>query len=928
MRDLSLAFFNVRSLTNNFSDFKTFIQQANYDIIGVSETWLSCSISNEMIHIEDYSFIRRDRTSRGGGVGIYLKSNIRYEILDINSQDALEHIWIKLVINKNTYIIGSLYRPPNKNMLDFINIFEDTVTALIPKCDNIICGGDININLLDLENDKTILFSESIDLFNFKQVISAPTRVTASSSTLIDVILILSEHNVQSCGTKSVDNISDHLLVFCSLKNCGIKQDSKIIKTRNFKRVDLDLLEELLRITPFHNILYLENVNEKIDYFNTLILNIFDTLAPVKNIVIRRYRPPWLTDNIQLLMKLRDSALAKFKKTKKDQDWNVYKSLRNQTNTAVFNEKKGYLLHCASNNSKFLWKKLKELNIYNKTSHTLPDNLNHPEDINKHFLSYSQNNMSADQELLQYYGQNLKTDFRSLFDFTPVSEDIVFKYLLEIKSKSAGADQINIDMLIFCCPFVLPFITNIVNSCLLDNIFPDIWKVSRVIPFPKIKNANLFSDLRPINILPVLSKLIEKIMNYQIRAHITEYNILPPYQSGFRPGHSCTTALINVTDDIIREIDVGKTTALILLDYSKAFDTINHELLLSILHFVGFSNNANNLIRSYLNNRVQFVETDKGQSCRSYIKCGVPQGSILGPLLFSIYTCNLTSCLQHCAVHLYADDTQIYYSFLSSDVKAANKIINDDLERLVNLSARHNLKINPTKSSVLMFGKNKDKTAVDINIAVGSDDIECVQVAKNLGLYIDNNLRFKTHVTKCIQNAYANLKLLYSNRNVLSESLKIKLTDTLVLSHFNYCDVIYGPCLDKLTSNRIERVQKSCLRFIYGIKKYSSVSHKLKTAKWLNMEDRRKLHCASIFHNIITNKSPPYLYNKIKYRSDVHTLNLRFRGQISPPPHRTTIFRRCYSYNLYSIYNKIPSTFKSYNLKKFKAAYKVFLLDK
>lgn len=426
--------------------------------------------------------------------------------------------------------------------------------------------------------------------------------------------------------------------------------------------------------------------------------------------------------------------------------------------------------------------------------------------------------------------------------------------------------------------------------------------------------------------MPVLSKVVEKIMNYQIRDHINRYNILPPHQSGFRAGYSCATALLGVIDDIIMDIDSGKTTALILLDYSKAFDTISHEILFSILHYVGFSDSAIKFLRSYLDNRMQYVETCNGTSNKGKITCGVPQGSILGPLLFCIYTCDITNCLNSCKAHLYADDTQIYFSFFHNDLNQANDIINTDLNKLVEISERHKLTINPTKSSVLIFGKCKEQVEPNINITVGNRGLVCTRVARNLGVELDTDLRFKTHINKCTQRAYANLKYLYPHRHILSQSLKIKITDMLVLSHFNYCDSVYGPCLDKANANKIEKIQKACLRYIYGIRKYEHVTYKLKDTKWLNMEARRKLHCTTLFHNIVLNKSPPYLYNKIKYRSDVHTLNLRFRGLISPPHYRTTLYRRCFSYNIFLLYNKVPFHYKSFKFPKFKIMYKKFLL--
>lgn len=929
MRDLSIAFFNVRSLTSSFSDVKDFILQENFDVIGIVETWLTDGVPSTAVNIDGYKFVRCDRETRGGGVGLYLKSNLRYEVVKIGCLESLEQLWVKLTVSKKQTVVGVLYRAPNKNILDFLSNFEDTVSDIFPRCNEVICGGDINIDMLDLSNRKTLLFTECFESFNFKQVINNPTRVTNSSSTLLDIILISNDLNYEKCGVKNVPNVSDHYLVFCTLKDKKTLPEETFIKFRNFKRIDLELLNNLLRLTPFDDIIDMQNINAKVDYFNSLLIGLFDAVAPEKSIKIKKQKQPWFTDTIKLMITIRDKALKKYEKTKSKIHWEYYKTLRNQTNVAIRNEKKHYLQYVVKNNnsSKVLWKKLDNLNVYNKSKETneLPDTLNVPDDVNNYFLQQGTGNFVPDKDLVHYYNTNFKTDFNRLFTFETVPENVIYKYLLEIKSKATGADQINIEMLLLCCPHILPYVTDIVNFCLDKNVFPDAWKVSKVIPIPKCANPTSFNELRPISLLSVLSKITEKIMNYQIRNHLNNHNILPINQSGFRSGYSCTSALLKITDDILTATDQGKATALVLIDYSKAFDTISHKLLYSILHFIGFSENSILLIKNYLLNRVQFVETAKGKSNYGNIVCGVPQGSILGPLLFCIYTCNLVNVLKNCNAHMYADDTQVYHSFYPTDTHSANAKINNDLKELALISELHNLQINPTKSNVLVFGKNRGLVERNISIVINNNALSPTSEAKNLGVIFEVGLRFKKHISKCIQKAYYNLKLLYPHRHLLSKSLKIKLTDSLVLSHFNYCDVLYGPCLDKVDINRIQRAQKSCLRFIYGVKKYEKISHKLLEAEWLSMAARRQLHSLILFHNVIVNKSPPYLFDKIVFRSDVHTLNLRYKGLLSPPTHRTAIYRRSFSYTIYYLYNQLPSVYKHLSTSNFKTQVKKHL---
>lgn len=348
-------------------------------------------------------------------------------------------------------------------------------------------------------------------------------------------------------------------------------------------------------------------------------------------------------------------------------------------------------------------------------------------------MKSSRASSAVDSQLLNFCKSSQKQDLNNKFSFHSVDESVVREALLQIKSAATGSDNININMLFLCLNRILPFITNIVNSCLLDSVFPECWKISRIMPIPKEKDATSFNDLRPISILPVLSKVVEKIMYNQIVLYVSENSLLPEIQSGFRAGYSCSTALLKVTDDIISAADEGKVTALVLLDFTKAFERIDHSLLLAILKFMGFTHEAVTLIRNYLSTRFKFVETTNGRSNLEYVSHGVPQGSILGPLLFSIYTSNLSSCLEHSAVHLYADDTQLYLSFPPTEVVHAQILLNEDVNRLISFSNKHCLHINAAKTQILLFGKGKDFISSTFQLQIGNATVTCSKSVKKFG---------------------------------------------------------------------------------------------------------------------------------------------------------------------------------------------------
>lgn len=919
MDKFKLAHINARSLSAGFNNIKENILENDYNIFLISETWLSDTIDNRAVEIEGYHLVRADRTGRGGGVGIYLKKTVQFELLEVSKSNFSEQLWIKILIHKKKYGIGVVYRPPNSNSNEFFEHFEDVIANILPTCDGVIAMGDININLLDLDNINTKRCNAFLDAFDLKQIITEPTRITSNKLSLIDVIFCSNEDDICSRGVDQSSNFqSDHQLIYCTLNTNKPRVRTYFKTYRDFANFNYNEFLQELVIIPFFKIYEMDNIDLKVTFFNDLILNIFDKYAPIKTARCTKPRAPWMTDNIKLMIRLRDQAFSRFKKSGNSEHYNYYKGLRNFTTSAIRNEKKAYLSHrIRHGNSKTLWKDLDNLNIYNKKKNIdIPLFIGTPDDINDYFINSVKNlcNYSV-QESIDFYTNHSKKIFETKLLFMPLNDIEILNIINSISSDSLGYDKINITMVKYCCPHILPFVTHIINYCLENNVFPEIWKTSYVIPLPKTDIPTQLKDLRPISILPALSKVLEKAVSLQIKVHLEIYNILPQFQSGFRANHSCTTAVAHITDDIIKATDNEMLTALILLDYTKAFDCVNHNVLFAIFHYIGFSENVIIFFSNYLSNRKQIVKIQNNYSEALILESGVPQGSILGPLLFSIYTCNLHSVLEHCLVHCYADDTQLYYSFSPSDIDAANTVINRDIKALVQASNNHSLILNPNKSVLMLFGSRSQRNRYinDLNISIEGTSLQCVTESKNLGFFLDTDLRFKKHINNCIKRAFCNLKKIYASKDLLDKKTIQMLCDSLVLSHFSYGDVVYGPCLDVITSRRIQRIQNSCIRLICGLRGREHVSHKLKEIHWLNMANRRLLHASVFYHKVVITQTPPYLYNKIRFRTDVHNVNIRRKSMITSSMHKTVLYERCFLFNIYKVYNEIPADLKQYS---------------
>lgn len=931
---LTFAHLNVRSLTGNFVGFRELIDEYKYDIFVVTETWLSDDTDLNTVHVNGYKLFTKNRETRGGGVAIYVRNAYRTKLLQfflINvDMNGVEQLWIELNLNHKKYAVGVIYRAPNCSIPQFLTTLEDCLNEILPNFDFLICGGDLNIDLLKIESCGAKLLQNIFTSYDLKQIINEPTRVTVTSSTLIDHIICSESLNIKKSSVNNIHNIADHNLVCCSFGGTDERSDPFMYTFRDFKRFFRDdLLSDFLGL-PLDHIYGIEDINIKIDILNNFIINLYDKHAPLKTVLIRKPKAPWLTDTIRLMMKLRDRALIKHKKSKERHHWEYYKTLRNETNNAIKREKKAYLEHqMRTKNKKTLWKDLKDLSIHSRNhDSSLPDHLSDVNEINKYFINSSKPLTTVDQDTIHNYLNDTLPNINE-FNFHQVSEDEVYKNLLSIKTKAVGSDKIGINLILQLCPEIVPLLVHIVNFCLEKNVFPSQWKIAEVIPLPKCKEVGDLKDLRPISILPVLSKLLEKIIHTQIKMHLDEYDILPEQQSGFRPNHSCTTALLEVTDDIVSACDNKKLTVLTLIDYSKAFDRINHRLLLAILHFIGFSENSVGLISQYLSQRLQRVKYRDQLSTYLSVDHGVPQGSILGPLLFTIYTSEFKKVLINCKSHFYADDTQVYYSFKEEHVQIASDAVNEDLCALINISTKFCLSINPSKSQVMLFGNSAARSRCRdlINIKIDDQRLKISNVAKNLGLVIDSSLKFSDHVNQIIKRAFSNLKLIYANRESLNKQTKIILCEALVLSHLNFGDVVFHPFLRKADMNRLQRIQNSCVRLIENVKKYDSVSHHLRNLGWLNIHQRQIHHSCCLFHKIITFKTPPYLYKKIRFRTDVHNLNIRHKNAITVPNHKSSLFQCGFTYQIAKQYNMIPHNVKVYSSARFKRELKKFLLS-
>lgn len=471
----------------------------------------------------------------------------------------------------------------------------------------------------------------------------------------------------------------------------------------------------------------------------------------------------WITDNLKFMIDLREKAHHRYRQSKSDIHKQYYKDIKKMVETCLNNEKQAYFNHCVNSNVKngnLFWKNIKnKISIDPSKGEHLPDCFNDPNIINEHFLDVPGHDTVTISDITSFELNRFGT---STFTLQPVSETTITNYIMSIDSNATGTDGISREMIILSLPRTLSTLTNIVNKSLVSGVVPDQWKKALITPIPKVDKPTEPKDLRPISILPFLSKLLEKAVFYQLSGYVEKHNVLPSLQSGFRKCRGTVTALLDVTDNILAEQDTGRGTLLTLLDYSRAFDSINTSLLLSKLTYYGLDHHSVKWFNSYLSDRSQSVKLQKRDgnnviSTSKPVNRGVPQGSILGPLLFIIYSADVCRAIKCSKFHLYADDVQLYISKVPESIQGAADRLNEDLERIAVWSGRNSLVLNPNKTKYMVLGsKDQIRKICDQSpiVSVLGQTIERVDVSKNLGVVFDSELRFKTHIENLVRNCF------------------------------------------------------------------------------------------------------------------------------------------------------------------------------
>lgn len=506
----------------------------------------------------------------------------------------------------------------------------------------------------------------------------------------------------------------------------------------------------------------------------------------------------------------------------------------------------------------------------------------------------------------------------------PVTGEEVQRHLLSINSTAVGHDGVCSRMISLILPEFLPILTHLFNYSISISVYPSAWKKAHIVPLSKINKPTSLTHYRPISILPFLSKVLEHIVHEQLSRYLLTNCLLNPWQSGFRSGHSTVTALLKVSEDIRFAMENRNLTVVVLLDFSNAFNSVDFDILLSILRSLNISSSACSWFDSYLRDRSQCVCLSESYSNWCTLKTGVPQGGVLSPLLFSIFINTITSVISS-NFHLYADDLQLYRHFSVADVTAAIAHINEDLNRISYWAECFGLVVNPTKSQALVVGSRYMHSCLSTyNIPIVTYNgvpINYVDTVKNLGLHFSHDLSWSKHISEISKKVHYSFHSLKNLQYFLPIKTKTVLVQSLLLPLLDYADACYLDATEEQV-NKLERLQNSCIRFIFGLRKFDHVSKFRTELKWLPIRLRRQTHILCLLYNILFNPlSPNYLRERFVFlhppgsscRSNVQLL-LRI------PSHSSGFYTNSYTVHAARLWNSLPSSIRTcttlYTFKK------------
>ncbi|WP_419615719.1 reverse transcriptase family protein [Thiolapillus sp.] len=832
-----------------------------------------------------------------------------------------------------------MYRPPPSKKNNFTDsMFFDQFSDFLEHSDSLpgktLLMGDFNFHFENLENNSRKLH-DIIDIFNLTQSVTEPTH---NQGHLLDLVLSKQSDNILLSTKLHHGLTSDHTAILCKLDVSVPLQEPETFQYRCLKKIDTNTFKQDLSDVISRS--------SSVSDYNNHLRSVLDKHAPLCRRTSRTRKPtPWFSSIAEQFCELkreRRKAERRWLKSKLTVHKQIYDSIKQKVTDLVDKAKRTYFSAKiqSSTTCKQLFQNFNSM-LGKNFSSPLPsafDSDDLPTVFSEYFtekIRTIRNNFPPPNptvsSVASFTGDPLQT-------FDPVTDDFVLKIIKSTPAKSCELDPIPTTLLYDNLDILLPTITNIINTSLTTGIVPRGLKTAIVKPLLKKPSLdkNLLKNYRPISNLPFLSKILEKVVLHKLLSHLQANNLCNPFQSAYRAGHSTETALLRVINDILSALDNDNISVLLLLDLSAAFDTIDHQILLSRLYSLfGIQSTALEWFESYLSDRCQFTSVNNSSSPQSQLKYGVPQGSVLGPVLFVLYTTPLSDIIaSHSVNHqLFADDTQLQKSAPLSEIDNLTKELcacTDDIKAWM---TENQLKLNDDKTEALLFSffSSSKPAAISLpdSITLGCHNIPFSYSARNLGFILDSELSMKKHVIKICQTAHFELKRISSIRRFLTEDATKTLVTSYILSRLDYCNCLLMGAPNSVIQP-LQKVQNFAARLILMAPRHHHSTPLLKKLHWLPISERIKYKVACMCFHAINGSGPTYLSELLHIYTPSRTLRSSSDSRmlkIQQYKRKTHGFRTFTYFGPY-VWNSLPQDIRQCStLTSFKANLKTFLFS-
>lgn len=895
---------NIRGLHRNITELKNLIIDIKSRgvlpvCILLCETFLTPK-NESVCYIDDYELICNNRASHGGGVAIYIHSSVSYKEhkeLTYNINNEFESIFIELVTKNHSknLLIGEVYRTPHSNFRSSIERYENLLQRLTSASRNVILGTDQNIDFMKLHEDRNSDFLNICTSNGYMPCINKPTRITTHSASLIDNIYIKGAVKVTDAFVISTP-ISDHLPIMI-LSNSfqtesfqSVSFDSRKFTPRIYESIESDLINQNW------DMLNDMNISEAYDHFASKLQSIIDLRAPIKTITVRKEnirREPWFTRSLQnsskRLSKLYKEHIADHSNQAAHDRYKEYRNLYNKTKKLAKSQYYIQRFRDYKNDMKKTWSLVNTLtgriNRKKSSIKSLDNNgvqITNPKSIADLFLHHFASVSSPSSKQINFDNFSHIPQSNNSFFLVPTDYGEILETLGRIKSKnSRGCDDLSTKLLKNIRIGIAHPLQIIINKSFSEGVFPTPLKCAKVIPIHKGNAKNVASNYRPIALLPAISKIFEKIIAKRVVKFLESNNLLSNHQYGFRKSHSTIDAVTEFTLSVIDNLINDRITLATYVDFSKAFDKINHIILLYKMSLYGIRGQALELFKSYLNGREFYVTCNNTSSDKSKINgVGVPQGSVLGPLLFLLYINDLPNYLNDTKVILFADDTTLYDS--ATNLNELFQRMNRNLVQLEKWCTNNQISVNLTKTKYMLFTKKKNTTNNIPPLQYLNISIERVTFFKFLGIVIDESLTWHQHANHVKLKIAQGLYILNALKNITTPEVRKSIYYSLIHSHLTYGFLLWGKAQQK-SIKPLQISQKKAVRKIENGSYNAHTDPIFAKHKILSLEKLHKLQSLQFMHKLHLSILPRALINLLSRFKAPNHINTR-HGHIFRAP--------------------------------------------